>query len=263
MPDNPIEKQRMHEVLDVPQKLRGQTGETPLYYNDASRLIVLEGPIGPLLARYQGQEHPDPDKHSFLCSYTKPYTPFENAGAAGGPPSRAPADVTAMAMPVLTQSQQKSVVSGETGSPIESDGEQKPSKTITPGSGADNTTVDQPGIEMTPTRMDMRVPKSGITMDEEGIHIKGDVKQEHTKRKGAGRESPIFGLLPKTFVTFFSSDYLPDIQLIMKIQKYVQIILRMPDLYRGIARFANELGGDVPDGDRRDVDLPNSVEDVT
>jgi hypothetical protein len=39
------------------------------YYNRKSRLIVLSGPRGPMLARYTGRETPEHGRHRFLVTY--------------------------------------------------------------------------------------------------------------------------------------------------------------------------------------------------
>lgn len=258
--DSPADKRRIHEVLNVPEDLVGITPDNPFWYNENSRLIVLEGPHGNLLARYTGNEYPDPHKHEFMCAYTKPYTEYETTG---GPPNQAPPDVTAIAHPILTQNDTKDVSSAAGGTAVDSTGEQSPSKVIVPGAGNDDTLRDQTGVKVTPARLDAHVSGSGFALDEGGMHMKGDLEQPHTKRKGIGRESPLFGFLPKSFITFFATDYLPDIKQLQEIQKYVEIAIRMPDLYRGLQRFVNELGGDMDDLGDPNVNLPDDTEDVT
>lgn len=72
------------------------TGPGDPYYNERSGLIVLDGPRGPLLARYHSDKYPDPERFKFLCAFNPDYTVFEGPAA----PDRATPDIIAYAFPI-------------------------------------------------------------------------------------------------------------------------------------------------------------------
>ena len=243
-------------IMGVPDWAFGP-GQEGWFYNSDSRLILLEGTDrGPLLARYQGADPPDPRRHKFLVSFEKSYPVYEKSRA----PSEAPADVCAIAWPVeKTRDPRTSVTSGATGDAVSGKGEGEPKTLITPESGHDKTMRDLSGMQLTPARADIYADGGGLAVDAAGVHIEGGFEQPTTQKKGVMRESPLFGLVPKTIVTFFASDYLPDIKLILKLKKYADIIRRMPKLYQAIRRIANDLGADLaadPIGEPPGVDDP-------
>lgn len=257
-PEDIQQNKTITKQLRVPDAYMS-SGVVSLHYNTDSQLIVLGGPRGPMLARYRGEEYPDPRRFAFLTTYEANYPVFRDPT----PPEQAPADVCAIARPVeIDKDPRAGVASGATGDPIGGSGEGGPRRLITAESGYDRSMLDIAGLDLKSQRIDMHAASSGFSIDESGVHVEGGMEQPATQRKGVTKESPLFGLIPKTVITFFASDYLPNIQLILRLKRWVEIIRAMPTLYGSLRRIVGELGGDLPEAPEPDYDPEEAGEDL-
>ena len=105
---------RITRNLAVPEPLRSST---EAYFSRRSGLIVLEGPRGWLLARYQHVEAPDPYRHVFFTEFPEDYPVFDGARV----PAEAPADVEAIAWPVQRSVDPRVTIASGAVSEVEAD----------------------------------------------------------------------------------------------------------------------------------------------
>lgn len=258
-----IQEREVKRTLEVPSKfLAGpDANRTTPFYNEKSGLIVLDGPNGPMLARYMGKETPDPQRFVFLTMYSMDHNTFNGMSV----PDVAPADVTAYAFPVEKSADPRlNVVSGASGEALNNTGERGPRRMITAESGERQDVTEMTGIEVKPGEMSMYGGGgAGMKLTGSGAHFTGGFEQPSTQKKGLTVESVLFGLVPKTVITFFASDYLPNIGIVLRLAKWVNIIRRMPKLFTSIKRIANDLGGDIPDDPRgvaTEVGMPEDTD---
>ena len=95
-------------TLQVPDEYRGEKSQ---WYSRRSKLIVLQGPRGPLVARYiNTNEPPDPTRHEFVTTFPENYRVFEGAEV----PDMTRAETTAIAWPVEQTKNPQSTVSDRT-----------------------------------------------------------------------------------------------------------------------------------------------------
>lgn len=226
----------VYSVLPVEEERRSSTDA---YYNDKSGLIVLDGPRGSLLARYLGDDEPDPDRFRFLARFRQSYPSFEEAR----PPSSATPDVVAHAWPVEEQRDpREGVVSGATGDVLgPPTGGQGPRKILSASTGTDKTVVDQEGIDIQESRIDIQAGGSGLSIRPDGVRVSGEFEQSSNQKKGLTRESPLRGTLPESIISFPFTGYLPNKELLTTIMGYVSIIRSAPSLIRSLMKAADQL----------------------
>jgi hypothetical protein len=215
-PRRPVRSTTITRVLEVPSEMQGRTEE---YFSRDSRLIVLEGPRGTMLARYTHPETPDPGRHRFLTTYPEDYKTFDGDRV----PAVANADVGAVAFPVETSVDQRSTVSSGASSAAEGSAATTEDVLLTHGSSPWIT--EQKGIRTGPNGTHVHgADGNGISVDQDGTRVEGGFEQPSAEKKGVTQASPLFGLVPKTAVTFFAADYLPALQRVQSLIGTVQAI---------------------------------------
>ena len=223
-------------ILDVPDVVEGD------HYNERSGLIILEGPRGPLLARYAHPAlPPDPERFKFQTCFPRDYTTFEQAE----PPAQAPADIEAYARPIeRTIDPRMGVSSGASKNPTEGSptGRDETTIMVTPKQGRQQQLPDLTGVEVRSKQTDIRGEDSGLTVGEK-VKVVGGFEQPNAESKGVSKESSLAGLIPKTAITFPAADYLPDLKKLQKLRSLVNFIRRVPALARDILRIGNQLTG--------------------
>jgi hypothetical protein len=203
------------QVEEIPASRRNQFEK---YYNRKSRLIVISGPRGPMLARYTGHETPEHGRHRFLVTYPDDYPVFESAQ----PPDVAPADVEAVCWPVERNRDPRFSLATGAASQRGSSGPEPTDQLFT--TDYDKPITDQNGIRVTEHGAHMRGGGGGISVDKDGVRAEGSFKQTAPEKRGMTQQSPVFGILPKSVVTFFAADYLPDIVSIRKLIQFVNTL---------------------------------------
>lgn len=206
------------------------------YYNKKTRIIALRGPRGVLLAQYLTSHiKPDPRRIQFLTYYNADYTPYEGMAVPGTSQSDVRAICTAVEMTSdarlsVTSGAQDAVVGADT-SPTGSDHD-----IITSG----RSLKDANGASFRPHAIDMHVDGTGFMMTGNGIHFKGNIETEKPVKKGVTKESPLFGMLPKSAVTFWVADYLPVIEEIQRIGQFVSQIQRFIDTVKNLSKLLDK-----------------------
>ena len=243
-------KEYIHKNLNPPQDML----EDFKYYNEESRVIVLKTQHGKLLSRYLGDEMPDARRFTFRTVFCPQHNTFQGDYA----PIRAPADIEAFSHAVeKTQDPTDDILAGATTDMMGSATSNVHAKLITADAGMDVSALEQSGLKVGRAHIEgFSGTGGGFKVDGEGVSVVGGFNQPNTQKKGMTLESPLFGILPKTVVTFFASDYLPDIGTLLKIQKWVRIAIRMPDFYTLLDRFGDQTRAfrdlpDLPDADSR------------
>lgn len=234
-------------VREIPASREDQFEQ---YYNRKSNLIVLSGPRGPLLARYTGQEPPESDRHRFLVTFPNNYRVFEKAA----PPDVANADVEAVCWPVERNRDPR--FSLATGSASQRTRGPSPKDTLIT-SDYDNPITEQHGVRVTEDGTHIRGRGGGVSADDGGVRIQGSFKQPSPERRGMTQQSPLYGIIPKTVITFFVSDYLPDVVSIQKLIQFVNM-LRAARSWLSLLRddFGEELRGSAYGPNSAYVDDP-------
>jgi len=215
-PQRPERTTTITRVLEVPEDLRGRTER---YFSRDSRLIVLEGPRGTMLARYTHPETPDPERHRFLTTFPEDYRVFDG----GEVPVRANADVDAVAFPVESTIDQRSSVSS--GASSAGEGSSPTSEDVLLTHGSSPWLTQQQGIRTGPNGTHMHGGDgTGLSVDQSGVRVEGSFEQPSAEKKGVTQASPLFGLVPKTAVTFWASDFLPALQRVQQLLGIVQAV---------------------------------------
>lgn len=215
-PQRPDRTTTINRVLEIPEDLRGKTEN---YFSRDSRLIVLEGPRGNMLARYTHPETPDPERHRFWTTFPEDYREF----GGGEVPRVANADVEAVAFPVESTVDQRSSVSS--GASSASDGSTPTPEDVILSHGSSPWLTEQQGIRTGPNGTHIYGGDgTGISVDQGGVRTEGSFEQPAAEKKGVTQASPLFGLVPKTAVTFFASDFLPALQRVQQLIGIVQAI---------------------------------------
>lgn len=215
-PNRPTGSRTYTRVLEVPEQMRGRTEN---YFSRDSRLIVLEGPRGTMLARYTHPETPDPDRHRFLTTYPEDYNTFDGDSV----PNVANADVSAVCFPVESTVDQRSSVSS--GASSTSGGSNPTSEDVLLSHDSSPFLTDQQGIRTGPNGTHVHGGDgNGLSIDQGGIRMNGSFEQPSAEKKGVTQASPVFGLVPKTAVTFFGADFLPALQRVQGLIGIVQAI---------------------------------------
>ena len=201
-------------------------------YDRDLRLVLLKGPNGPLLAHYVTPEiPPDRHRHRFLVCYEEPYVP------ATVLPPVVPADLRAFAMAINYNrdvvSTVESGVAGEVGAsePTERDmvlahGESVPAAT---------------GVAVRPGSVHISAGEGSLSVDRQGVHVRGPITISEPEQRGPAAQSPVWGLMPKTVVTFWAADYLPDLS---RINALLEMIRDGARLLALIAIIVDMLTGD-------------------
>lgn len=117
-----------------------------------------------------------------------------------------PEDVTAHSFPVVHITDPRSTVSAGASTAGTSSDYIASSKDIDLTTGG-STMLDAEGVTIRPKSMSIAYGAGGMDIDEEGIHTEGQINQRKTTSKGMTAESGLFGILPKTAVTFWAADY--------------------------------------------------------
>jgi hypothetical protein len=216
-PRRPTRSTTITRVLEVPDEL--ESGRTETYFSRDSRLIVLEGPRGNMLARYTHPETPDPERHRFLTTYPEDYREFEGSSV----PDVAGADVEAVCFPVESTVDQRSSVSSGAGST--SEGSSPTPEDVILSHGSSPFLTDQKGIRTGPNGTHVHgADGNGLSIDQGGVRLNGSFEQPSAEKKGVTQASPLFGLVPKSVVTFFAADFLPALDRVQKLIGLVQAI---------------------------------------
>lgn len=215
------------EHLSVPESLWHAPAA---FYNPRTRILLLDGPRGPLLARYLFPDPPDPERYIFQTTYADNYQVFEGDQV----PNIAPADATSVALPVPRSADYRgSVYSGATttGAGNTLDGVADVQLRPSPKPGTTSTMLNQSGIRLGGEGMEAHFAGTGLSMDASGVRFEGDnFSLRTTVDKGMTRESPLFGILPKTAVTFWAADYLPDVEKMDKWAKRIATIITLTNV---------------------------------
>lgn len=208
------------------------------HFNEKSGLILLDGPRGPMLARYaEPMTPPDPDRFKFLTSYPRNYTTFDG----GEPPDQAPADVCASAVPIdRTTDTRMGVSSGTTEDPVGGSVSNKQSVLIMPGMDQSVPLSKASGIEVNENRTEISGAEGAMSVGDK-VRISGGFEQPQTGQKGVTKESPLFGIIPKTAVTFAAADYLPNLKKLQKMMQYVAMIRQIPKLVQSVIDVGKKL----------------------
>lgn len=210
------------------------------HYNERSGLILLDGPRGPLLARYtMPSTPPDPERFKFMTTYPKNYTTYRRPK----PPERAPADIQARARPIeRSVDPRMGVTAGAVNNPDSGSAENRrqPSIMHTPNQGANQGLTNLKGMEITEKSTDIRGEDAGVRVADK-VYLKGKVEKPSTEQKGVTKESPLRGLLPESILTFPAASMLPDLGKILRLQQYVQVIRQLPQLVVKVIQTGNKL----------------------
>lgn len=226
-------KNEKSDFFDVPADRIGSEG---LYYNPRSKLILLDGPRGPMLARYFQTTPPDPTRYQFFTMYSSNYLPFRDSFV----PNTAKADVTAIAWPILKSADSRgSIYSGAAptleanASPTDRD------VMLLPPLGPDEMTssAHQPGLRVSPTALEGYFDGGGMAIDRDGARFYGKLHLRSTINRGVTEESALFSILPKSAVTFWAADYLPSANMLMRIARWVSVTARIAATLREIYRL--------------------------
>ena len=250
-------KEYIHKNLNPPQDML----EDFKYYNEESRVIVLKTQHGKMLSRYIGKEMPDARRFTFRTVFCPQHNTFQGDYA----PSRAPADIEAFSHAVeKNEDPTDDILAGAATDMTGAATSDVLAKLITADAGMDVSALEQSGLKVGLAHIEgFSGTGGGFKVDGEGLSVVGGFNQPHTQNKGMTTESPLFGIIPKTAVTFFASDYLPDIGKLQKLQKWVRIAIRMPDFYTLLARYTDRFS-DLPDPaarrrQKRDLDDASSM----
>lgn len=197
---------------------------------------MLDGPRGPLLARYTHSETPDPKRHKFLTTFPEDYPVFEGTSV----PGVANADVEACAWPVeRTTDPRSSVTSGA--SSAGSSTAPTPEDVILSHSSSPHLTSQQ-GIRTGPNGTHVHGGDgNGISVDRGGVRTNGQFEQPSPEAKGASQASPLFGIVPKSAVTFFTADFLPALQRVQQLIGIVQTVRFGRAWIQNLSNAMNEL----------------------
>lgn len=219
----------INAFLRVPRAL---TADRTQYYSKRSRLIVLEGPRGMLLAHYHSPVAPDPRQHRFHCTYPRNYSVFRGVRV----PDITHADVQAVAFPIDNIVDDRSPVVAGTQASMDSDLAPASDEVhIIPPTVGKFRGMRQPGMRVSPRGIVGSFEGGGFVVDKNGMKIEGQVQTREVSTRGVTTESPLWGILPKTAVTFYASDVLPDVA---KMNRYINIVTLLYAAYRAITSFA-------------------------
>ncbi|RME29028.1 MAG: hypothetical protein D6800_03175 [Candidatus Zixiibacteriota bacterium] len=188
--------------LLVPDDL---SGDASYFFDPRSKLIILEGPRGKLLAHYLSPLPPDPRRHQFYCHFPARYPVF----SGDRPPAQAPADTAAVAWPVeIMKSDSDVMPAGASGLDRARIATSYDAVLMASSPGSNPS---QSGLRVGPDHIEMMTPGSTLALDPRGLRVDGQTELRGSIGRGVTRESPLFGILPKTVVTFWAADYLPAV----------------------------------------------------
>ena len=232
------------------------TGVDEMPYNQGSGCITLKGPDDKTMVAFYagGKEYPQSGEERFTTVYREDFTALPDDLPV---PSEAPADVEAICFPAKNLSDTHLPPESAQPTGIEDPADGATKETITPraqrkGSmGQAGMSIGENGIDFTSGG------KASVSVSGGTIRAKADsFEQPTTEKKGLTKETPLTGLIPKTIITFFVSDFLPSISFIMKLRNYVRIIMRMPTLYSALKKIHEYDGKNTdewPDTGRADI----------
>lgn len=225
-----VVKQPVYDILDIPDSI---SHDRSLYYSNSSKQILLEGPRGLLIAKYFSGEIPDPKYHKFYCLFPRDYIPY----AGSKIPNTNTATVSAICWPIETLSDTRRGLSSSAPPDINSDLIQTTNDIPLYPSDPNGrqTPRDLKGSRVSPNGMITNYGDTSHVIDENGVRIRGRVTNTHAESRGVTQQSPLFGVLPKTAVTFFASDYLPDTKTLNNV---VSIIAAIGLVFDTLVRLA-------------------------
>lgn len=228
-------------MMDVPTQvpfrsgvLRAAFADPDRFYNAATRTIALEGPRGVLLAVYtQPSVRPDPAHHRFLAYYSEDYTPFKGDTV----PATTRADVTAFCVPVDVSSDKRATV--EAGAPdFNAETDASPSRgdfnVVTGGT----TLADATGMSFRRHSVQLWVDGAGFQAAAGRVQFKGQTRLERPEGRGVTAQSPIWSVVPKTAVTFFAADMLPDLERVKKAGDMIRLMAHAVTLVASLVDLA-------------------------
>lgn len=218
----------IHKNLDPPEDMLGDFR----YYNPSSRIIVLQTQHGKMLSRFIGNEMPDARRFTFRTVFCPDHNTFQGNHA----PSKAPADIEAFSHAVeKTRTPMQPPTAASPTDMQAAAPNPRFSKTYTADAGVDANQVSQSGMTVGLSHIDLYSGSGGgMKIDGSGVSVVGGFNQPNTQGKGVTKESNLFGILPKTVVTFTAADYLPWFKKLQKLQKWVVIALKLPKIYMAV-----------------------------
>lgn len=220
-----------YDFLEIPNNM---IGDTEQFFNRKSRVIVVSGPRGNMLAHYPSRIIPDPNRHQFYVCFHKNYKPFDGAVV----PPTIKADITALAQPIEKVADNRLSVVSNTPPDIEADIAPSPTDLlimVPQGIDQGSTIPHTTGIKVGAKSMEAHFGGGGLGIDETGVRISGQAQIQQPVSKGVTQESPLFGILPKTAVTFWAADYLPDLKKLRSIAEYILLMTHIIETIRDLA----------------------------
>ena len=186
-------------------------------YNPKTRTIALQGPRGTLLANYATPSiPPDATQHRFLVYFDDAYTPFKGTRV----PSSTRDDVMAFCLPIeVTREQRMTVDAGfsDSAGPNKEPGTSS-HDIITSGT----TMLDANGMSLRERVAHIHMEGKGLIIDESGLKTIGQLRQTKVEDRGITQQSNLWSIIPKTAVTFWAADMLPNVG---KLKQYASNII--------------------------------------
>lgn len=240
-------------ILKVPDE---RASDRRQYYSNESRIIVLEGPRGYMLSLLlTPPPTATPSRFDYYTIFPENYSPYTESGV----PATRPADVTAVswAVAAVADNEYGPVVS----TPVGFDTNTNTSAEDIVLSVLDPTGrvqgVESSGVRIGSNHTSISHGAGGLVVNESGVRVSEGFENPSTTAKGISKESSVFGLLPKTAVTFPAADYLPDINRLIKIGNFMLTITAILDAVVEFARLVRAplavLGADNPRPDGEDL----------
>lgn len=209
------------------------------YYNNRTRIIALAGPRGVLLANYT-MPHiaPDPEKHRFLAYYPDDYKPFTDSAV----PAHSLSDVTAFCVPIEVSNDKRiTVESGvaDMSMAVDSQPSVRDFNIVTFGS----TLLDANGASFREHSLHLHMDGAGVQMAGGSTRVRGELTEDTTKSLGITRESPLWSVVPKTAVTFYAADILPDVKNIKALGNMILMLREAISMVASLVNVATTIFG--------------------
>lgn len=207
------------------------------FFDRQNRLIALDGPRGVLLAQYLARDiEPSPERMEFLCYYPDNYTPYRGSQV----PRKVPADIKAIAVPIeFSTDGRQTVEAGMASTSMKNDTSTSAAdyNVVTHG----RTMIDANGMSIRPHSFEAHMDGAGMKLTGSGLSVNAPVNQTAPTNKGVTAESPAWSLIPKSVVTFFAADYLPNLAemertayLIVQLTAIIKLVGELVDLVQDL-----------------------------